>query len=270
MKELSVVIVNYNTGELLGKCVDSVKKTAGFAEIIVVDNASTDGSGRALRNFQFSIFNFQFIENKKNLGFARAVNQGIKKAKGEYILLLNPDTVVEPKAIDNMLQFAKLEPSVGAIGARLLNPDGSVQGSVMHFPTLLRAIREFWLGENRAYSKYVPKGNMPAQVETVVMAAFLITPECRKRVGYLDERYFMYFEDLDYCKRIEQAGLKVFYLPSSQVVHYHGVSGRSLAGSVDQWRRLIPSSKIYHGVLKHYIINFVLWSGQKLQNYIGR
>lgn len=270
MQELSVVIVNYNTGALLARCIGSVVRAAPKAEAVLLDNASTDGSMAAIQNFQFSIFNFKTIRNKKNFGFARAVNQGIKRAKGEYILLLNPDAVVKPGAIQKMLEFTKRTEDCGAIAPRLLNPDGTVQASVMHFPTPWRAVAEFWFGVKNTYSKYVPSGGDPRQVEAAVMAALLITPAARKKVGLLDEKYFMYYEDLDYCKRLRKAGLKVYYLPSAEVIHYHGVSGRSLAAQENQWRRLIPSSKIYHGVLMHRLINFVIWSGQKWQKLLQR
>ncbi len=85
-----------------------------------------------------------------------------------------------------------------------------------------------------------------------------------------DERFFMYYEDLDYCKRVRKAGLVVYYLPTSEVMHYHGMSGKNLLPDEDQWRRLIPSSKIYHGRVVHYLLNFVIWSGQKWQKLLGR
>ena len=100
------------------------------------------------------------------------------------------------------------------------------------------------------------------------MAAFLITPQAKKKVGLLDERYFMFFEDHDYCKRVGEAGLKIFYYPKALVVHHHGESGKMLADEDNQWRRLIPSSKIYHGALKHYLLNFIIWSSQKWQRLL--
>ena len=111
--------------------------------------------------------------------------------------------------------------------------------------------------------KYCPKGSGATKVEAVVFAAAIITSVALTRVGLLDERYFMYFEDLDFCKRVWKSGLKVYYLPLAEVIHYHGASGRDIADSANQWRRLIPSSKIYHGVLKHYLIFAIMWLGQK-------
>lgn len=258
---LSIIIVNYNTGELLARCISSVEKSSPRLpyEVIILDNASTDESVKGIKN----------IKNKTNMGFAKAVNQGIKLAEGGYMLLLNPDTEVEKGALAKMVEFAQKTDDAGVIGARLLNPDGSVQSSVLRFPTLGRAFQEFWLGK-KVYSKYIPDGKEPTEVDAVVGAAFLITPEARRRVGLMDERYFMYFEDLDYCRRVKRAGLKVYYLPSARVVHYHGVSGKSVAPDKEQWKRLIPSSKLYHGALKHYLINFIIWSGQKWQKLLHK
>lgn len=276
METLSVVIVNYNTGDLLKACLQSIKETTGnfknpSTEVVVVDNASRDKSIRGITLRQGSgQASIEIIENKVNVGFAKAVNQGIGVAKGEYILLLNPDTVVKDGAIKELMEFVESRDDLGVVGARLLNLDGSTQSSVFHFPTVWRAIREFWLGQEGAYSKYTPKGNGPVMVDAVVGAVFLITPQARKKVGLLDERYFMYFEDLDYCRRVKKAGLKVYYLPSAQIIHHHGISGQSVAKEENQWRRLIPSSKLYHSELKHRLVNFVIWSGVKFWSLFNR
>lgn len=254
---LSVIIVNFNTGKLLAECIASIKKNPNV-EVIVVDNGSTDDSAAAVGKFQI-------ISNKTNVGFAKAANQGIRKARGEYILLLNPDTKVKQGAIAEMLTFAQNTPDAGVVGAQLVNPDGSVQPSVFHFPTIFGAIKEFWLGQKGTYTKYIPTGSEPAVVDSLVGAAFLITPQACKRVGLLNERFWMYFEDLDYCRRVYRAGLKVCYLPSAQVVHYHGISG--YGQEQIQYHRLVEASCVYHGPLLHSLINFVIWSGQKWQKF---
>lgn len=279
MKTLSVIIVNYNTGRLLSLCVNSVLHTTDSlrnpqCELVVVDNASVDGSVEKIQNLKIKNQNnksrFKVIRNTKNLGFAMAVNRRIKQAHGEYILLLNPDTEVRNGAIKKLVEFAQNTNGVGVVGARLLNPDGSIQPSVFHSPTVWRAVREFWLGQKGAYLKYTPEGDSPMMVDAVVGAAFLITPQARKKVGLLDERYFMYFEDLDYCRRVWKSGLKVYYLPSAEVVHRHGASGKDVTDEANQWRRLIPSSKLYHGLLKYYLITFIIWSGSKFQRILSR
>jgi GT2 family glycosyltransferase len=265
MFDVSIIIVNYNTKNLTLDCIDSVLNEGSTLkkEIIVVDNGSTDGSLYDLEQLaKNEIINL--IPNSDNLGFPKANNQGIKVAKGTYIFLLNSDTKVKRNAIKRLVDFAEKTPSVGAVGSKLINPDGSTQASAFPLPTIERAVRQYWQGEKRILDKYVPKGEKPVLVECLVMAAFLITPIALKKVGMLNEKYFMYFEDLDYCRALGKAGLSIYYLPSSEVVHYHGASGKKIAPDENQWRRLIPSSKIYHGLIGHYIFNFILWSGQKL------
>lgn len=261
--DLSIIIVNWNTKELVADCVKSIIANTGNIsfEIIVVDNGSEDRSVEALEMLKFN--NLRIISNNKNLGFAKANNMGIKIAKGEYILLLNSDTEVKKGVIEKMVEFGKSRDDVGVVGAKLLNRDGSLQESVFNLPTLGRTIRQYWFGQKGLLDKLSPKGKQPVEVEAVVGAALLITPQAKEKVGGLSERYFMYFEDLDYCRRVRRVGLKVFYLPGAEVFHYHGASGRKITSGGDQWRRLVPSSKVYHGALLHYLIWFVMWTGQK-------
>jgi len=268
---LSIIIVSYNTEKLTRDCIESILKNSSGVnyEILVVDNDSKDNSVKMLRGYQSSPLNFKLLENRENLGFAKANNQAAKKAKGEYLLLLNSDTVVKKDSLKKIIDFAKETTDAGVVGAKLLNEDGSIQPSCVNFPTIRNAIREYFIGQKGFFDKFAPEGRQPVEVNAVVGAAFLITPRARMKVGLLDERYFFYFEDIDYCRRIWKAGLKVYYLPSSEVVHYHGASGKSLADERNQWRRLIPSSKIYHGVIGHYVLNFVLWFGQKWQKIFG-
>lgn len=219
--EISIIIVNYKTPELTRAAIASIKKYPPKVsyEIIIIDNS------------------------KDNVGFARGNNKGIRKAKGKFVLLLNSDTEVKMGSIDKLYEFAKSHPDAGAVAPKLLNPDGSIQASCFKLPTVFKASE-----------KYAPKNNQV--VDVAVMAAFLITPECLQRVGLLDEKYFMYFEDFDYCRRIKAAGLKVYYLADAEIVHIHGASRGAN-------KLLIESAKKYHGVLGYYIQTFILWLGQK-------
>jgi len=241
--ELSIIIVNYKTPKLTKNCVASIKKYPPKVpyEVIVIDN-SID-----------------------NIGFAKANNKGIRKAKGKYIFLLNSDTEVKKDAIKKLLRFAKENEDAGVVAPKLLNPDGSVQASAFRFPTIILTMREYWFGERNLLSKYVPTTKT---VEVAVTAAFLITPGALEKVGLLNEKFFMFFEEFDYCRRVKATGLKVYYLASAEVVHIHGASGKDLTDWANQWRRLIPSSKIYHGVIKHYIIFFIMWTSQKWQKLL--
>ncbi len=259
--DLSIIIVNYNTKDLLIACIDSILRVNPKLEyeIIVVDNASSDGSQDVLAKLVSK--KLRLIQHKSNLGFAKANNTGIKKALGKYIFLLNSDTLVKRGTLETLVEFAKKNLSVGLAAPQLFNLDGTVQPSVFRFPTIGRAIRQYWFGEKGILDKHYPSSNKPVLVEAVVAAAFLITPQVLSKVGLLDEKYFMYFEDLDYCKRVNEAGLGVYYLPTSEVIHYHGASGKgSLAN-----KYLISSSKKYFGIFRYYIYTFILWSGQKLK-----
>ena len=271
MVDLSIIIVSYNTKKLTLDCIKSVEKENSSLkkEIIVVDNGSKDGSVAALGELKKNGL-IKLVENDENLGFSKANNQGIDKADGRYLLLLNSDTKVKKGAFRKLIRFAKEATDAGVVGARLLNTDGSLQASCLHFPTIKNAILEYWFGKKGLLEKYAPHGKKPVEVDALVGAAFLITPQAKDTVGVLDERYFFYFEDIDYCRRVWRSGLKVYYLPEAEVIHYHGESGKALADEKTQWRRLIPSSKIYHGLFKHYLITAILWSSQKWQKFLKR
>lgn len=268
MTDLSIIVVNYNTKDLLVDCIDSIKKEGSNLkkEIIVIDNASQDDSKAYLESTQFKKsgknLKTKTILNKKNLGFSKANNKGIKIAKGKYILLLNSDTKVKKGALDELIKFVWQTTEAGVVGPRLLNPDGSVQGSCFNFPSLQNAIREYFLGPKGAFGKYAPKENYPIVVDAVVGAAFLITPQALQNVGLLDEKYFFYYEDLDYCRRVKKQGMKVYYLPSSQIIHYHGAAGKTNK-DVKVSELLVDSSKKYHGIIGYYILTFILKIGQK-------
>lgn len=257
-KMLSIIIVNYNTRKLTLDCLFSLRKdkTIPTYEVILIDNASSDGSVKEFKKLKWR--NLIIKVNKENLGFAKAVNQGIRIAKGDYVFLLNSDAMVKKGAIRKLIDFAKKNKDTGVVAPRLLNADGSIQPSCFNFPSVLRAFKQYVLGFEGLLDKFYPKGKKPVVVESVVGAAFLITPRALKEVGLFDERYFMYFEDIDYCRRIKKKNLKVYYLPEAEVIHLHGQSVKKLAPPKDQWKMLIPSSKIYHGLFGHSLITLII------------
>lgn len=270
---LSIITVNFNTKQLVLDLYKSIQAEGSDVdwEFIVVDNASKDGSVEALRKLKVQSEKLKVILNKTNAGYARANNQGIKIAKGEYLLLLNSDTLVKKNSLEALVKFAESHPDAGVVGSRLYNADGTLQPSCFHFPTVKNAILEYWFGKKGLFEKFAPQGNKPVVVEAVVGAAFLITPEARRRVGLLDKRYWAYFEDIDYCRQVWKKGLKVYYLPASEIIHYHGVSFKKASpDEATRWKRLIPSSKIYHGLFRHYLINAIIWSGQKWQKLLQK
>ena len=272
--DLSIIVVSYNTQKLLKQCLKSLKLKAKSLklkmknekcqmlnlEVIVVDNNSTDGSKKMI-NDQWPMV--KLIANNKNLGFAKASNQGIKIARGKYILLLNSDTIVKRRALLELVNFAEKEKRAGGAAPRLLNTDGSIQASCFRFPSLRGAIKEFWLGNKGSFSKYFPNTSKPTVVDAAVGATLLLPQKTIKKIGLLDERYFMYFEDFDYCLRMKKEGLKLYYLPEVSIIHLHGASSKKIKSKPNQW--LVESSKIYHGLFKHYLINAIIWSGQKWQ-----
>lgn len=267
--KLSIIIVNLNTVDLTEGCIKSIyKHKIDFPfEVLVTDNGSNDGSVEMLKRYDKLYKNFTAIFNSNNTGYAKANNQGIRKSKGEYILLLNSDTVVYKNSLNNLVEFAYKTPDSGVVGSKLLNLDGSLQMSCFNFPTITNAIKEYFLAQKGLFDKFAPTSKKPTTVDAVVGAVFLITPEAKKRVGILDERYFAYFEDIDYCRQTWKKGLKVYYLPESVITHYHGATFKKLADESQRWKKLIPSSKTYHGLVKHYLINTIIWLGQKYQKF---
>lgn len=265
--DLSIIIVSFNTKDLLRKCLLSL---SSGVEMIIVDNGSNDGTIGMLEEMKASCSNLKTIFNQKNLGFARAVNQGIRQSSGENILLLNSDVVVKKGALAKLLVFVENHPQAGLVGGRLLNPDGSPQGSCFFLPTLWRVVKEFWFGEKgfSVVKKYVPEGKGPSEVEAVMGAVFLIPKRIFSKVGFFNERYFMYFEDLDYCRRVRKAGFKIYYLPEAEFIHFHGQSGKNIPQQTHRW--LVESSKIYHGKLNYYLITSIIWLGQKWQKLLKK
>lgn len=263
--KLSIIIVNFNTKEVTQKCIDSIYKARikiSF-EVILVDNNSKDGSVEQFLKLKRK--NFKTILNQENLGFAKANNQGLLASTGDYKLLLNSDTEVLPDQIEKMLAFASEHKNAGIIAPKLLNKDRTVQASVFRLPSYYRVIKQYLLNGGPILDKYYPETKTYQEVECVVAAAMLITPIGFSKVGMMNEKYFMYFEDFDYCRSMKKYRLKIYYLATSTIVHLHGESGKKLAQNKDQWKRLIPSSKIYHGLLGHYLINLIIWLSQKIK-----
>jgi hypothetical protein len=241
---LSILIVNWNTRQMLADCLRSVAGEQGsvfsvqcsvfsdqwVVEIIVVDNASSDGSVVMVRE-QFP--QVKLIENRENVGFARANNQAIAAAQGKYLLLLNSDTVVEAGALETLVQFMEQTPPTGAVGARLLNGDGSLQPSCQ---PMLTPNREFGhllfldkLIKQASYPMHTWNTDTPRQVEVIKGACLLVRREVLDAVGWLDAGYFMYTEEVDLCYRIAQAGWELWYVPQAVVTHYGEASTRQIA-----------------------------------------
>jgi len=243
MPDVSIIIVNWNTRDLLASCLDSITQTAGDleVEIIVVDNASTDSSQAMVRERQPQVY---LIENDRNVGFARANNRALATARGRYSLLLNSDTIVLPGTLETMVRFADLHPDAGIIGCKLLNRDGSLQESWASFPTLKSEI----LGQNVRKWQAVADTPNAYIVDWVGGACMLVRSVTVDEVGPLDEDFFMYSEETDWCYRVRQKDWLIYYLTSAGVVHLGG--GSASRASAEQLLRLYESKiRFFH---KHY------------------
>lgn len=229
--DVSVIIVNWNTRELLKDCLSSVYEQAGDVEleVIVVDNASTDSSVEMIKN-DFEGVNL--IENAENRGFAAANNQGIAVSKGRYVLLLNSDTVVLDNAIAKTVSFADALPRAAVTGCRVLNPDGTLQPTCFMFPSVLNML----LSSTYVYKLYPSSRffgrermtwwdrNDVRQVDVVTGCFMLVRREAIDEVGVMDERFFMYAEETDWCYRFKKAGWDVVFTPAAQIIHLGGQS----------------------------------------------
>lgn len=251
MKEISVILVTFNNQDTISKCLKSLQGNSNILEIIVVDNASTDETLKILEDFDKSI---KILRSFSNLGFSKANNMAAKIALADYLLFLNPDTYLErPQLLSELLESLKNNPKYGLVGSKLNFPNGEIQPTVRNLPTSIGAFQQYFLKIKNSYNFYVPTGKILLEVESVVGACLLIKRESFLKVMF-DEKYFLYFEDLDLCKRIRQKGFKVGYLPNDGLVHLHGASGKNQPTN----KYLVDSAKKYHGSMGFAILNFIL------------
>ncbi|MDU2243550.1 MAG: glycosyltransferase family 2 protein [Paenibacillus sp.] len=232
--DLSVIIVSYNTSPLTLDCLRSVyeSETVYSYEVIVVDNASKDDSVAAIRE-EFP--QVRVIVNKENTGFAKANNQAMEVALGRYVLLLNSDTVVQPDTFQTMIAYMEEYPEVGASGCKVILPDGSLDKACRRgFPTPSASFYYAF-----GFSKLFPNSprfnqyhlsyldpNETYPIDCLIGAFMLVRQETIREVGGLDETFFMYGEDIDWCYRIKEAGWSIHYHPATYIVHYKGASSR--------------------------------------------
>ncbi len=234
--DLSIVILNYNAGDFLKKCVDSVLRSdlSGIKyEIVLVDNASTDDSQVVLKSYKTNK-NIKVVLNTENLGFSKGNNTGVKKTSGRYVLFLNPDTFVEADTLKRIYNFMEENPKVGVSCPRLDLPNGTLtSASHRGFPTPWNAITHFSgiskiFPHSRLFSGYTMGWELnnknPHEVDAISGGFFFVRRRAAEEVGWWDTDYFMYGEDIDFCYKLKQKGWKVMFLPNISVIHYHGVS----------------------------------------------
>jgi hypothetical protein len=240
MLDVSIIIVTRNTCQLTCAAVRSVfeGRDALAKQIVVVDNGSTDGTPQVLpRDFPQATF----LRSETNLGFARANNLGAGAARGEFLLLLNSDARLKPDTLAEAVGWMRAHPDCGVAGGQLLNPDGSRQNSIANFPSLAtellnksllrRVCPRRFPGKERAFAE-------PVEVESVVGAFMLIRGELWRTLGGLDERFFFFLEETDFCLRARGLGWQVCHLPQVRVWHEQGGSARQMgaAARVEYWR----------------------------------
>jgi GT2 family glycosyltransferase len=250
---LSIVIIHYKTPELLLQCLKSIFSESVDLdfEVIVIDNASMDGELEQVVQM-FDRVTWQM--NKKNIGFAAACNQAILMSRGSYVLVLNPDTIVSPNDLPELVTFMEEHPGVGACGPRLLYPNGELQLSCRKFPTLftllLRIFRldRFISGPARTYLMANWDHANVREVDWVIGGCLLLRREAVKKIGLFDEDFFMYYEDVDLCYRLKQANWKVYYYSEVSVVHHHQRTSASLLPNMQSYFHI---KSLWHLFYKH-------------------
>ena len=271
---LSIIIVSWNTRQDLLRCLDSILAAPPACpfEILVFDNASTDGSAEAVAASYPTV---RLEVNPQNLGFGRANNRAVLRAKGRFWLLLNPDTIVHSGAIDALVSYLDRQPGVAAVGPRLVNSDGSLQRSIERLPTLYN---EWWrlLHLDRLYpmSQY-PQSTLnsrqPQRVEVLSGACLLMRREAVETRGLFDEEYFMYSEEIDLCDRLHRDGWELHWVPEAVVTHLGGQSTRQVAAPmfIELYRNKVKFFRKRRGLVSAWFYKLILLQAALARYVLG-
>lgn len=263
--DVSVIILNWNTRDMLADCLDTVIKNVGnlTLKLIVVDNASTDGSQTML---QQRFPQVHLISNQTNVGFARGNNQGMAVSQGRYALLLNSDAFITPGSLEALLQLADTQPRAGIVGAQLRNADSTFQASYTPFPNLWQ---EFMIlsGLGRlVYDRWYPsrgpeEAKGPQVVDYVEGACLLVRLEAFRDTQGLDEGFFMYAEEVDWCYTMRQKGWQVWYQPEAKIIHLGGGSsqGRRTQRESDLYRSRLRFFRKHYGDMPTYLLKLQIY-----------
>ncbi|UCH62358.1 MAG: glycosyltransferase family 2 protein [Fidelibacterota bacterium] len=267
---LSVIIVNYNSDHHLTACIQSLIKNAGEVpiEVIIIDNASTDDSIRLVSK----VFpDLKILTNSRNMGFAAACNQCLREARGGNILLLNPDTIIQSGAVKDTMEFLTRTPEAGIAGCRLLNTDGRPWNSCRTFPTVWD-----YLFDSLFLTRLFPGSRLfgrlyltntrftePAEVDVVSGAFFMFKRAVMDDIGLLDERYFIYTEERDFCYRAKATGWKVYFYPQAEIIHIGRVSTRqhTLEMFIEQKKSMVLFHQKFDTPRKTNLIRFLIFLG---------
>lgn len=260
--DLSIIIISYNSKQFIQKCLNSLLTSASHLalEIIVVDNASQDRSADLIKT---SFPNVKLICNLENLGYARACNQGIEEAKGEYLFILNPDTELSGGSPEAMIRFIDEHPRCGVLGPKLLDEGGKTEFSCRAFPSYSAVFFNRYSLLTRMFprSKYADRylktnwqHDTVKEVDWVSGAAMMIRKDCLDQIGNFDEDFFMYCEDVDICRRARDKGWQIFYYPYLELTHIIGGSIRHTSPSAIIWH----NQSMWHYYKKYLKVN-ILW-----------
>lgn len=278
--DLSIIILSYNTRELTSACIESLYKhtRAVDFEVLVVDNASEDGSQAELKQLAKRHKNMQLMLSDKNLGFVKGNNKAMKRARGKYILLLNSDTELKSPVLPQILEWMNSHPKSGIATCELKNPDGTSQGSGGAFPTIANVFAwMFFLDDlpilGKLINSYHPKvrqSGKAQKVDWITGAFFMIRKEVISKIGYLNEDFFMYVEDMEYCYRVRKAGWEVWYLPQVSIIHFGGASSIREYPIIMEMKNLLLFFKNYRPAWEYSIYRFLFKVGCILRIVVFR
>jgi GT2 family glycosyltransferase len=260
--DISVIIINWNTRDLLLNCIHSVYETLRNIsfEIWIVDNASTDGSQESVKT---AFPDIHLIENDQNRGFAAANNQAFKQMSGRYALLLNSDAALTEDAALTLLSFMDVMPNVGMACGQLVNPDGSLQNSIANFPTLLALISNETLLRILFPQKYPSKRRVytsPIPVESGIGACLMVRKTAMDCVGVFDENYFFFFEETDWAYRMQREGWQIYFVPSARIIHAQGKSaGSSVSSRIMFYRSRYIFLKKWHPTIYPLLVTMIFF-----------
>jgi len=271
--DLSIIIVNWNTRDLLRKCLKSIYDNTSKLnfQVFVIDNASRDGSAEMVKKAFPQTY---LIRNKENLGFARGNNQGFSRAKGRYILLLNPDTEVVKDALLKMVKYLELNKRAGAVSGRFVYPDGTFQRYYRRFPTFFSLITTWFLPSSLAYRLKSTRAYLMLdddfekiiEVPQPAGACIMLRRDLFLNETFMDEQFPIFFGDVDLCRRIYKKGWKIFVLPEAEIVHHKGKGGLkqgklSLSLSAEYFISMINYFARYQGVIKAKLLKIIFSLG---------
>jgi len=273
MSDLSIIIVNWNSKDLLRKCLRSIYDNTDRLtfEVFVIDNASKDGSVEMVeKEFPRTCL----IRNKENLGFARGNNQGFSRAKGRYILLLNPDTEVVKDALSKMVEYLALHKEAGAVSGRFIYPDGTFQRYYRRFPTFFSMLSTWFLPRSLAYKLKPTRAYLMLnddfekvmEVPQPAGACMMVRRELFSKENFMDEQFPIFFSDVDLCRRIYEKKKRIFVLPYAIIIHHWAKGGseqgkKSLFLSAEYFISMVDYFSKYEGIIKAHLLRIFISLG---------